>query len=86
MDLGETILQTQFSMPELNESNIKNAFERVPQIRKNIYNRAQERTLLKPPCDSFGEEGPLGVRHLHAYPAHHLPPQEGLQTNWISDN
>jgi len=33
----ETILQTHFSEPELNESNIKNAFERVPQMWKNIY-------------------------------------------------
>ena len=27
-----TILQTHFFEPELNESNIKNAFERVPQM------------------------------------------------------
>lgn len=77
MDLGETILQTQFPVPELNENNIKNAFECVPQIRKNIYNHAQERTLLKPARDSFGEDGPLGAQHLHARPAHHPPPLPG---------
>lgn len=77
MDLGKTILQTQFSVPEVNESNIKNAFERVPQVRKNICNRAQERTLPEPLCDSFGEDGPLGSQHLHTYPAHHPLPLPG---------
>lgn len=97
MDLGETILQTQCSVPEVNESNIKNAFEHVPQIRKNIYNRVQEPTLLEPPCDSFGEDGPLGAQLLHAYPAHHPPPLpgphwtlkpslSGRTPNWVSDS
>lgn len=77
MGLGETILQTQFSVPELNESNIKNAFEHVPQIQKNIYNCAQKHTLLRPLHDSFGENGPFGAEHLHTCPAHHLPPLPG---------
>lgn len=82
MDLRGTILQTGISEPELNESKIKNAFERVPQIRQNISNCAREHT---PP----GPARPVNARgflwgrrssrrpHLPAGPAHSAPPRPG---------